>query len=151
MTGKSKAGRWIDVEGGRHMVSDHWDGGVTVRREEDGSGVYASAEMFARWMQAGWRREDDVASPQALAAHVCRRLDEPCRFCGNQACELWFDPGPDHDHPNVQPFQVVCTSCDARGPAGDCGEEVAVYSWLSVEPSVFAKSRIRRRSRREMA
>jgi len=51
-----------------------------------------------------------------------------CPFCREDAAELWYEPSEDW-----KPFQVRCLDCGARGPWADCGEEVAVPAWQSVE------------------
>ena len=47
-----------------------------------------------------------------------------CPFCRRSSAELWFDPNQD-----LQPFQVRCSACGARGPRADCGWESAVPAW----------------------
>jgi hypothetical protein len=66
-----------------------------------------------------WQRENE---------HAQRLLPQPCPFCRQKTASLWFDPKEE-----FHPFQVRCASCGAHGPKCDCGEESAVFMWLSVE------------------
>lgn len=67
---------------------------------------------------------------QKEIAHARRKLTELCPFCGEQGAQLWYDP-MNADY--MEPYQVRCSCCGARGPNCDCGEESAVPAWLSVQ------------------
>ena len=67
---------------------------------------------------------------QAEIAHAQAKVGE-CHFCRQDTAELWYDPSDRHD---MEPYQVRCRLCGARGPRADCGWESAVPTWDMVGP-----------------
>jgi hypothetical protein len=57
-----------------------------------------------------------------------------CPFCKTRSAELWKEEQDFSDLQNVElePFQVRCRCCGARGPRCDCGWESAVPAWDGV-------------------
>lgn len=65
--------------------------------------------------------------------HERFRLQTPCPFCGTREVAFWFDPTmPGGD---LDPFQVRCHACDARGPTGHAGEGDALFNWFAAVPA----------------
>ncbi len=72
---------------------------------------------------------------QAERAHAMRKLDGPCMFCRQRSVELWHDV-PNAPHGPIYTYQVRCSTCGARGPWADCGEESAVVMWEDVQAAL---------------